>query len=90
MARSAPIRTVGSVIDFDPTRPKWVQIAEVLRERIASGEYPPRHQLSEVKLEAEFGVARVTVRKATAALRDDGLITTTPGMGSFVADRPQA
>lgn len=32
------------------------------------------------------GVAR-TIRKATAALREEGLIVTTPGMGSFVRDR---
>lgn len=74
------------MIDFDPTRPKWEQIADVLRARIASGEYPPRSLVSEVQLEAEFGVARGTVRKATAALRDEGLLTTTPGMGSFVAE----
>ncbi|RSO05446.1 GntR family transcriptional regulator [Streptomyces sp. WAC 06783] len=56
----------------------------MVRSRITSGEYPPRHLISEVKLEQEFGVARVTVRKATAALREEGLIVTTPGMGSFV------
>ncbi|PKT71877.1 GntR family transcriptional regulator [Streptomyces populi] len=74
------------MIDFDPTRPKWEQIADVLRARIASGELQPRTLVSEVQLEAEFGVARGTVRKATAALRDEGLLVTTPGMGSFVAD----
>lgn len=73
------------MIDYDPTRPKWEQIADVLRERIASGELPPRTLISEVQMEAEFGVARGTVRKATAALRDEGLIVTTPGMGSFVS-----
>lgn len=72
------------MIDFDPTRPKWEQIASVLRARIESGTYADREKLSEVKLEQEFGVARVTVRKATAALRKEGLIITTPGMGSFV------
>ncbi|MEU2598059.1 GntR family transcriptional regulator [Streptomyces hirsutus] len=72
--------------EFDPTRPKWEQIADALRARIADGTYPPRHLISEVQLEAEFGVARVTVRKATAALREEKLIVTTPGMGSFVAD----
>lgn len=77
------------MIDYDPTRPKWEQIADVLRERIASGGLPPRTLISEVQMEAEFGVARGTVRKATAALRDEGLIVTTPGMGSFVAG-PQA
>ncbi|MFC6064844.1 GntR family transcriptional regulator [Streptomyces ochraceiscleroticus] len=48
---------------FDPTRPKWVQIADVIRSRIASGEYPPHHLISEAQMEREFGVARVTVRK---------------------------
>ncbi|MFF7949437.1 GntR family transcriptional regulator [Streptomyces griseorubiginosus] len=43
--------------------------------------------MSEVQLEAEFEVARGTVRKATAALREEGLLVTTPGMGSFVADQ---
>ncbi|MFC8866375.1 GntR family transcriptional regulator [Streptomyces sp. NPDC057148] len=73
------------MIKFDPTQPKWQQIADVLRERIASGALPPRALVSEVQLEAEFGVARGTVRKATAALREEGLIVTTPGLGSFVA-----
>ncbi|WP_394298396.1 GntR family transcriptional regulator [Streptomyces rimosus] len=72
-------------------RSKWEQVADMVRSRITSGEYPPRHLISEVKLEQEFGVARVTVRKATAALREEGLIVTTPGMGSFVTpDGPSA
>jgi GntR family transcriptional regulator len=76
------------MIEFDPTRPKWEQIADVIRDRIRTGEYPPRHLVSEVKLESEFDVARGTVRKATAALREEGLLVTRQGMGSFVADRP--
>jgi GntR family transcriptional regulator len=73
------------VIEFDPTRPKWPQIADVIRERIRSGAYPANYLISEVQLEQEFEVNRTTIRKATAALRTEGLITTTPGMGSFVA-----
>ncbi|MFF1689165.1 MULTISPECIES: GntR family transcriptional regulator [unclassified Streptomyces] len=75
------------MFEFNPTIPKWQQIAEVIRQRIASGEYPIHALISEVKLEAEFGVARDTVRKATAALRAEGLIVTTRGMGSFVAGK---
>jgi len=30
------------VIDFDPTQPKWQQIADVVRARIADGTLPPR------------------------------------------------
>ncbi|MEV4752149.1 GntR family transcriptional regulator [Streptosporangium sp. NPDC049248] len=73
--------------EFDPTQPKWRQIYAVIRQRIETGEYPPKSLISEVKLEAEFGVARITIRKVTAQLREDGLIITTPAMGSFVADR---
>jgi GntR family transcriptional regulator len=36
-------------------------------------------------MEGEFGVARVTIRKLTANLHEDGLIITAPSMGSFVA-----
>jgi GntR family transcriptional regulator len=77
------------VYSFDPTRPKWTQISDVIRERIKDGTYPPDTLVSEVQLEAEFGVARGTVRKATAALRDDGLLVTTVGMGSFVRAVPR-
>lgn len=73
------------MMDFDPTRPKWEQIADQLRARIADGTLPPQALVSEVQLEAEFGVARGTVRKATSALREEGLIVTTQGLGSFVA-----
>ncbi|WP_437113799.1 GntR family transcriptional regulator [Streptomyces roseoverticillatus] len=75
-------------MEFDPTQPKWTQIADVIRRRIASGEYPLNYLLSETKIEREFMVARVTVRKVTAALRAEGLIVTTPGMGSFVTTQP--
>ncbi|MER6843189.1 GntR family transcriptional regulator [Streptomyces platensis] len=74
-------------MEFDPTQPKWTQIADVIRGRIADGTYPPRQLISEVRMEQEFGVARVTIRKVTAALREEGLIVTTPGMGSFVTQR---
>ncbi|MFD7593320.1 GntR family transcriptional regulator [Kitasatospora sp. NPDC059812] len=73
------------MIEYDPTRPKWQQIADVLREQIRSGDLAANQLVSEVQLEQAFGVARTTVRKATAALRAEGLIVTTPGMGSFVA-----
>jgi GntR family transcriptional regulator len=85
MSAGQLLPTVTRVIEYDPTRPKWVQILEVVRQRITSGEYPPRTLISEVRLEAEFSVSRITIRKVTAALREEGLIVTERGMGSFVA-----
>ncbi|WP_179155515.1 GntR family transcriptional regulator [Microbispora sp. GKU 823] len=70
---------------FEPDRPKWEQIADVIRQRIASGEYGPKFLISELSLVEEFGVARDTVRKTMTALRDEGLIYTVRGLGSFVS-----
>ncbi|MEU3450377.1 GntR family transcriptional regulator [Streptomyces thermolilacinus] len=77
-------------MEFDPRRAKWQQIEDVIIRRIETGEYPPGFQLSEVRLSEEFGVNRDTMRKATRSLREQGWITTTPGMGSFVAERQPA
>ncbi|MEU6715475.1 GntR family transcriptional regulator [Nonomuraea sp. NPDC046802] len=72
------------MIEWDPRLYKWEQIANAVAERIESGAYPPLTLISEVKLQEEFDVARVTVRKAMEALRERGLITTKPGKGSIV------
>jgi hypothetical protein len=40
--------------------------------------------LSLVELEAEFGVARDTLRKAVQVLKDEGLVETVQGMGIYV------
>ncbi|MEU1727323.1 GntR family transcriptional regulator [Nonomuraea sp. NPDC005692] len=57
----------------------------VVAERIGDGIYPPLTLISEVKLQEEFDVARVTIRKAMEALRERELITTKPGKGSIVS-----
>jgi GntR family transcriptional regulator len=40
-----------------------------------------------VTIHQEYGIAKTTARKVLAALRDEGLIITTPGWGSFVAGK---
>jgi GntR family transcriptional regulator len=71
-------------MDFEPDRYRWEQIADVIRQRIIDGTYPPKRLLSEVQLMQEFGVARGTIRKAMQRLRDESLIYTIPNLGSFV------
>ncbi|NYE44271.1 GntR family transcriptional regulator [Streptomyces fulvorobeus] len=76
-------------IELDATRPKWRQVAEILRARIADGTYPPGSRIpAVVTLSAEFGIALVTAQKVTRALRDEGLIRTEIGMGSYVTGLP--
>ncbi|MEU5236824.1 GntR family transcriptional regulator [Streptomyces lydicus] len=74
------------MIEFAPDRPRWRQVADVIRERIADGTYPPRTRVpSVVEMLEEFGIATTTGQKVHRGLRAEGLIYTEPGMGSFVA-----
>ena len=73
------------MIEWDDTRPRWEQIAERIRADIEAGTLPAGARVpSVVALTQTYGVAQQTAFKALAALREQGLITTTRGMGSFV------
>lgn len=77
---------------FDPSGPElvYVQIADDIAGKIARGEYQPDARLpSEIDLAAEYGAARMTVRRAVRELRDRGLVRTVIGKGTFVM-RPTA
>lgn len=81
----------GALMEFAADRPRWRQVHEVIVERIRSGVYPPRSRVpSTVQLMGEFGVANVTAQKVLRQLREDGMIYTESGMGSFVAEPPTA
>lgn len=77
------------VVDqLDPT-PLYAQLANILRDLIESGELKPRAPLpSESYLQHQYGVSRGTVRAAVGILRDEGLVVTIGGRGTFV--RPAA
>ncbi|MFB9209556.1 winged helix-turn-helix domain-containing protein [Nonomuraea spiralis] len=70
--------------------PRWEQIVRVIGQRVESGLYPPGRRITERDLIEEFGVAKVTVRKAMAGLRDRGYVYTRPNLGSFVGPDPDA
>lgn len=63
------------------------QIADALRDSIYGGELPGGSKLpSENALADRFMTTRVTVRKAIALLRSEGLVTSSQGKGVFVCD----
>ena len=73
------------MLEFAPDQPRWRQVAEVIRQRIVDGTYPPRTRVPSVlQLQAEFGIAAATGQKVHRALREEGVIYTEPGLGSFV------
>ncbi len=60
----------------------------LLRERILNGALEPGSRLpGELSIAAEYGVSRVTVRRALDTLANDGLIDRRPGSGTFVCER---
>lgn len=73
---------------FRPDIPRHRQIADALRARIEAGDLKPLFPIpSETTLQQEFGVARDTARKAVQILRDEGLVHTVMGMGTFVVEQ---
>jgi DNA-binding transcriptional regulator YhcF (GntR family) len=65
----------------------WRQIAQIFRERVASGELAPGDRLPSIRsISQEYEVATTTAQKVIEALRDEGLVVTSP-MGTFVAER---
>jgi GntR family transcriptional regulator len=65
---------------------RYLDLADALRERIVAG--ASGALASEADLGREFGVSRVTVRRALELLRDEGLVTARQGVGWFVAVDP--
>jgi DNA-binding GntR family transcriptional regulator len=72
-------------VDPQSATPIYVQVADILRARIESGQLQPDRPVpSESQLQQEFGVARGTARKAISLLREQGFVLTVKGRGSYV------
>jgi GntR family transcriptional regulator len=69
--------------------PRYLQIADLMRQRISRGIWVKGGKLPSLEaLVAEFGVARVTVRQAVELLARDGLVSPQQGRGTFVTAQP--
>ena len=72
-------------IEREAYEPAYVQLADILRERIAEGEFHAGDRLpTEAELIRTYGLSPVTVRRAVKILVDEGAVTATPGRGTFV------
>src|SRR5262249_50549477 len=70
--------------------PPWRQIHAALRAQIRDGSLKPGDRLPSITgLAQEYGVALTSVRKALDALKEEGLVVTSP-MGTYVAERPDS
>jgi GntR family transcriptional regulator len=72
-----------------PRHPKYQKVADILRERIEQGAYPPGTPLPpEGAMCSEHRVGLMTVRRAIAVLREEGLLRTQRGAPATVRTRP--
>jgi GntR family transcriptional regulator len=73
------------VDQLDP-KPLKVQLANLLRAQIESGELAKGQKLpSESTLQQDHGVSRGTVREAVKILQKEGLVITIQGRATYVA-----
>lgn len=78
-------------IDRDTGEPPWMQLRDILRAAILSGELAGRLPSARQLGQEQDGMAPNTVSKALYALRDEGLIRARKGWGWTVipeSERP--
>ncbi|WP_051353711.1 GntR family transcriptional regulator [Atopobium fossor] len=83
-----PRFSYGSKSTKSPARSALhLQVANILREKIYKREWVSGQRIpSENELVKSFGISRGTVRKALAALIEEGLLKSIHGSGTFVED----
>ena len=70
---------------FDYKSPFYLQLREVVRERIESGEYLPGTVIpSENEFAKNYGIHRLTVRNAIDVLVQEGILKRVQGKGVYV------
>ena len=68
--------------------PLYKQLFEVIEQQISDGELKEGQQLmTEAELSAEYGVSRITVRKALELLVDEEILIRKQKIGTFVSNK---
>jgi GntR family transcriptional regulator len=76
-------------IKHDSATPVSVQVATDIEGDIDAGRLAPDTRLpSEAELSEQYGVARVSVRRAIQKLREQGKVVTVHGRGTYVTPNP--
>jgi len=61
-----------------------IEVANILRESITKGDFPPGMHLVEIPMAQKLGISRGPLREALRILETEGMIESFPGRGSFV------
>lgn len=75
-------------IDHARAEHLWAQVAADLRTEIDAGRLAPGAKLpNELELASQYGVARLTVRRAIADLVEGGYLLVLRGRGTYVREK---
>ena len=67
-------------------KPLYIEVAELIRQRIYSRELEPGSWVDEMKMVEEFGISRTPLREALKVLASEGLVTIKPRRGAYVTE----
>ena len=74
-------------INRSAARPVYVQLADLLRQKILDGAYRPGEKLpSEAMLVKDYQVSPMTVRRAINLMAAQNIVSTAQGRGTFVKE----
>ncbi|MEV1331102.1 winged helix-turn-helix domain-containing protein [Micromonospora costi] len=77
------------MIDYGSGQAVYRQVAATFRARIRAGELKPGDRLPyEGRLSQELGVGKGTIQSAYRLLRNEGLVVTERGYGTYVIEPP--
>lgn len=78
-------------LDSNDQRAPYAQVADALRRAIRDGTYAEGERLPSVaELASDFGVAKMTVQRAVSELREEGLLASWQGRGTYVREQVTA
>ncbi|WP_405686404.1 GntR family transcriptional regulator [Streptomyces sp. NBC_01387] len=78
-------------VERDAPDAPFEQLTGILRARLGRGDWRVNRAIpSENALANEYGLSRPTVRRALAALAEEGFVYAVSGRGTFVTDREPA
>jgi DNA-binding transcriptional regulator YhcF (GntR family) len=77
-------------IDHEGDVPVYIQLADILRARIESGELAPRGRCRPTDADAGLRRGGGTIDKALGILRAEGLVRTVIGRGIYVPERAES
>ena len=73
------------MVDHGSAIAPYIQLAAILRARIADGTYAPGSRMPSAEgLAQEYEIAVNTARKALKLLTDEGIAVMSPGRGTYV------